>query len=368
MKFIPQIQPWIGLKEAAYVFRSVFSTYVTEYVYTRKFESEISKLTGSSNVVSYNNGTSALYSLIRSLKLSVQDEIIVPDITFISSATAILWAGSNVRLCPVDSRTLQIDLSQLEDCINENTKAILAVPLYGYAPNYSQLITICSKHNLVLLEDAAQGVGVTYNKKHVGTFGRAGILSFYGNKTITTAQGGVILTDDSLLHSHLLIFKNHGRENKGTFIHDYEGYNFAFTDMQAALGLAQLERLNAIRDKKQRLYELYISLLNQYNVPYDTVHILPGVEPLYWFSTFRFKDASDLSNYLLEKGIQTRRLFFPLHKQPCFEGDARVMYTTAVSSSFDAYNSYLSLPSSALLRLHEVKYVCKCIRDYYTAS
>ena len=203
--FILQIEPWIDSAELDELKKVVDSTFVVEHDLTKEFEQRICDLTGSKYAVAITNGTAALYCCIKALGIGPGDEVIVPNITFIASANAVLMAGAKPVICEVDDKTFCIDLKKAEKCINKKTKAIMPVHLYGQSCDMTALKKFVKKHKIHMIEDAAQGVGVLYKDKHVGTFGDLGVLSFYGNKTITCGEGGVIITDDEELRKFLIL-------------------------------------------------------------------------------------------------------------------------------------------------------------------
>ena len=215
---IVQIEPWIDKSELKQLKRVIKNTYVTEHELTKEFESMIKDLTKSKYVISMTNGTVALYCCLKALGIGENDEVIVPNLTFIASANAVIMANAHPVFCDIDEETFCIDPKKIEALITPSTKAIMPVHLYGQSADMEAIMQVAEKHNLKVIEDAAQGVGVTFNGKHTGTFGEMGILSFYGNKTITCGEGGVVLTNCKELRDKVYQLKNHGRLQKGTFL------------------------------------------------------------------------------------------------------------------------------------------------------
>ena len=194
MEKIIQIEPWIDSNELDQLARLVETTFVTEDILTKEFEEKTLKLTKSNYAISVCNGTAGLFCALKALNLSQGDQVIVPNITFIASASAVILAGLDVVLVDVDPFTACMNKNSLKKAINKKTKVIMPVHLYGIACEMDEIIDIAMENKLFIVEDASQGVGVLYKEKHVGTFGDFGILSYYGNKTITTGEGGVVLT------------------------------------------------------------------------------------------------------------------------------------------------------------------------------
>ena len=360
--FIPQIEPWIDQEEMVQLQRVVDSTYVTENKLTKEFEERIKDLTGSKYAVAVTNGTAALYCCLTSLGVGQGDEVIVPNLTFVASSNAIIWCGATPVFCEVSEETFCIDPQEMEKLITPKTKAIMPVHLYGQSADMDAIMKIAIKYDLKVIEDAAQGVGVRFNGKHTGTFGDMGILSFYGNKTITCGEGGVILTDSKELRDLSYRMKNHGRPIKGTFKHDAIGYNFAFTEMQAAIGIAQLNKLSRITEKKLEIHDRYCEELEQLGDKFVKLRLDPRCTPVWWFTSFVTEYKQELKEHLLTKGIQTRDFFYPLHMQPCYE---HMKIDGDFTISEQLYSKGISLPSSYNLTNEEQRYIIECVLEFF---
>lgn len=360
---INQIEPWIDEDELAELTTVIKSTRVTENEATRQFEELIKQLTGANHAVAMTNGTMALFSILRALGVGPGDEVIVPDMTFVATANAVILAGAQPVFCDVSPDTYCIDVDLAETLVTERTKAIIPVHLYGLAAEMDELADLCSRLRLLLIEDAAQGVGVKYKGRHAGTIGRAGMLSFYGNKTITTGEGGVVITDDEDLARDCYKLKNHGRRVKGVFVHESVGFNFGFTDLQAAVGIAQLHKLPRIIQRKREIRDFYQAhLAGVRDIEFQTIQ--DHTEPVFWFTNVYTDDVERLAKHLRSNGIGTRRFFYPLHKQPCYE-DLR---PPECPVSADGHARALSLPSGAGLNDDQLHLVVDCIADYFAAS
>ena len=359
---ILQIEPWIDRAELDELTRVTESTFVVEHDLTREFEQRIRELSGSPHAVAMTNGTAALFCCLKALGIGPGDEVIVPDLTFVASANAVIMTGARPRFCDVDPRALCLDPAKAEPLINERTRAIMPVHLYGVAADMPAILNLARRHGLRVIEDAAQGVGVRLDSRHVGTFGDLGILSFYGNKTLTCGEGGVVLTADKRLALECYKLKNHGRTTKGVFIHESIGFNFSFTEMQAAVGVAQLKKLDAIIEKKARIRDRYVEGMADVDA-LEWPYVDPRVSPVFWFTSVFVDDVEDLSRHLAEKGIQTRRFFYPLHRQPCYDGMG--LHDGEYPVSARAYERGLSLPSSYMLREDDQNYVIDTIRAHY---
>ena len=344
--FIPQIEPWIDDSELKELMRVIESTYVVEHDLTKEFEGMICDLTGSKYAVAMTNGTVAIFCCLKALGIGEGDEVIVPNMTFIASANAVLLCGATPVLCEVDPDTFCMRVEDIEACVSDSTKAIMPVHLYGQCADMKSIMDFANERNIKVVEDAAQGVGVLLDGEHVGTFGQFGVLSFYGNKTLTCGEGGVIITDDKDLRDCCYRLKNHGRDGKGTFKHDHIGYNFCFTEMQAAVGISQMKKLTAIIEKKKQIHDLYVKELSDISPCFTPVHGVDGCTPVYWFTSFMCDKKMELIEYMRSKNIQTREFFYPLNDQPCYAEEDCVRMPVDYTNSMDLFNRGISLPSS----------------------
>lgn len=363
---IIQIQPWIDSAELDELKRVIDSTFVTEADLTKEFEEMTRIMTGAKHAIAFTNGTVALFCALKSLGIGIGDEVIVPDLTFIASANSIIMAGAKPVFCDIREDTFCIDTENARKKITSNTKAIMPVHLYGQSADMEKVLALAAEYDLKIIEDAAQGVGVQFGGKFVGTIGDIGILSYYGNKTITTGEGGVILTNDDELAKVCYRLKNHGREVKGTFIHDYIGYNFSFTEMQAAIGISQMKKLHRIIERKRIIHDRYVKELAHIQ-GIISVFVDPRVKPVFWFTSFLVEDIKELTTFLKSNNIQTRRFFYPLHLQPCYKDPSLGINTCAdgFENATKAYKMGLSLPSSYVLTDEEQTFVIKKIKEYY---
>jgi len=359
---IPQIQPWIDNSEWQEVKRVMESTYLTENKVTDEFEADMRALTGAKYAIAVCNGTAALYCILKALDIGHGDQVIVPNLTFVASSNAVIMAGAKPVFCPVRADTLCIDVEAAAALVNDKTKAIMPVHLYGQSADLDGVLAFAKRFELKVIEDAAQAIGVEFNDRHVGYYGDAGAISFYGNKTITCGEGGIILTDSDPIAQTCRRLKNHGRSRRGTFVHEHIGFNFSMTEMQAAIGVAQLRKLPAIMKRKQQIYEVYMAGLA--DLPQlQPFFIDPRCKPVHWFTSFYAENRAELAEYLANQGIQTRLLFCPLHLQPCYQGWADPSMTYPVSTS--AYQRGISLPSSYGLTDEELDFIIAKIHQFY---
>ncbi len=359
---ITQIEPWINDEELIQLQKVVESTFVVEHSLTKEFERLTRDLTGAKHAIAMCNGTMALYVCLKALGVGLGDEVIVPNITFVASANAVILAGATPVFCEVTKDTFCIDTNIAKILVNHKTKAIMPVHLYGQSADMDLIMLFAKNHGLFVIEDAAQGVGVKFHGQHVGTFGDIGILSYYGNKTLTTGEGGIVLTDDDNLAKIAYRLKNHGRDKKGTFIHEHIGFNFSFTEMQAAIGISQMKKLPQIIKRKKEIHDTYFDALKGVN-EIEAVFIDKKSSPVYWFTSYLVQDAQILEKFMMSKGINTRRFFYPLHMQPCYQKEYRGHESFALSEYI--YSRGLSLPSSYNLTDDEQTTVIEAIKEFY---
>ena len=349
--FIPQIEPWIDETELHYLRQVIDSTYVTEHDMTKRFESMIKELTDSSYAVSITNGTAALFCCLKALDVGPGDEVIVPNITFVASSNAVIMAGATPVFCEINDRNFCIDTTKIEELITDKTKAIMPVHLYGQSCDIEEVLRIADKNRLFVVEDAAQGVGVKFNSKHTG------------NKTITCGEGGMVLTESKELRDKVYQLKNHGRLKKGQFVHEAIGYNFAFTEMQAAVGVAQLKKLSTIKNRKREIYNIYMDAFSGVSNKLRPVWVDEKCDPVWWFTSFLTDEKEALEKYLLSFGVQTRKFFCPLHMQPCYEGMG--FNRSDYSLSEEIYRQGLSLPSAFNLSNEEQMFIINKTLEFY---
>lgn len=363
MKLIPQVRPWLGKEELKELKEVLKSQWISGGPKIKEFQEQIANVCGVKHAVTVCNGTQALYVGLKILEIGEGDEVIVPDFTFIASANAVVWTGAKPVFVDIDEKTFNIDPKKIEEAITPKTRAIMPVHLYGQSADMEAIIKIAKKRKLFIIEDAAQGIGVKFQGKSVGSFGEVGCLSFYADKTITTGEGGMVLTNDAELAKKTMILQNQGRISRGWYTHEELGYNFRMCDFQAAVGLGQLRKLPLIIKKKKKVDQLYRKRLKGVRgVEF------PYADPRCFNVPFRVRILVDnpqaLMEFLDKNGIKAGRSFRPLHSQPCYRG---MGYNTNgdFSNSIMASERILRLPSAVTLKEEEIKYVCKKIKEFY---
>ena len=360
---VPQMQTYIGKEELENLTEVIKAKWLTEGVFSKQFLETVKDFTKAKHAILANNGTLALFLGLLSLDVHQGDEVIVPDFTFNASASSIAFTGARPVFVDIDGGNLNIDVTKIEKAITKKTKAIMPVHIYGQAADMDPIVELAEKHNLAIIEDAAQGYGVFYKKRHVGTIGDVGIISFFADKTVTCGEGAVVLTDDDKLYDKLRYLRNQGRLESGSFIHPYLGMNFRMTDLQCAVGVAQLKKFKEIEKIKTDNYRLYQSLLTGINeVSLITEVSYSNFVPFRCFIWVKKLDG--LLQHLENSGIQSRRFFYPLHRQPCFE---YLGYTeTSFPISNKSYAEGLCLPVFPTLTKSQIEYVVEKIREFYS--
>ncbi len=355
---IPVSEPDISEKEIDYVTDAVRSGWVSSHgKYIDEFESKFSKFIGTKYGLTVSNGTAALHLALSALGIKNGDEVIVPDLTFISPVNAVLYNNATPVLCDVTKKDWCIDTDKIESLINNKTKAIIAVHLYGNSSNMDKLMEIKKKDNLYLIEDTAESLGTEYKDKKLGSFGDVGCFSFYGNKTMTTGEGGFCTTNNEELYNKMLILRDHGMTSKKRYWHEFIGYNYRMTNMQAALGLAQLERLNYFIGKKREIAKYYYNNLKDYVITHPVGENYNGT---YWLYSILMKNEDDrnsLMNFLYKNGIDTRRFFYPAHEMPPYKKYGIGNYDKSKYLS----ETGLNLPSSVKLNKEDINYISQKI-------
>jgi perosamine synthetase len=355
---VNQFQPYIGQEEYESIKDCFDSNWITEGPKSKEFSEKLCKLIGCKYGVFAPNGTLSLYLGLKAMGIGPGDEVIVPNFTFIASANAVEMVGAKPVFVDINVNTLHIDINKCEYLISSKTKAIMPVHIYGTAVNMDVVIKFAKKHKLKIIEDAAQAIGVKWNNKHCGSFGDVGSFSFFADKTITTGEGGFVCTNNKKIYEKLLYLRNQGRLSRGSFIHPEIGYNFRMTDIQCAIGLTQLKKLNDIIDKKQKILQTYKDNLK--NVKGISIHAPEeGSNHIPFRVAILFnKNITDIMEYLKLNNIETRTFFYPLHAQPCFsEKNKNYKNSTYV------YNHGLCMPSYPELKKDQIVYVCDKLKE-----
>ena len=366
---IPLSKPWITEDDIQAVEAVLRTPYLSLGPNLPAFERMLAKVGNRKYVVAVNSGTSALHLIIRSLGIKDGDEVITTPFSFIASSNCILFERANPVFVDIRKDTYNIDPGLIEEKITEKTKAILAVDVFGQPADWDKLAEIAEKYNLYLIEDSAEAIGSEYKGRPAGSFGIAGVFAFYPNKQITTCEGGVVLADDENLYKLSRSMRNQGRGEDDTWLeHARLGYNYRISDINCALGISQLNRLNKIiemRDAIAKTYSQKLSEVEEVITPY----VSPDTTRMSWFvyvirlaDKFSKFERDQIIEELDKRGIQTRNYFEAIHLEPFYveqfgfkEGDFPV--TEFVSERT------IALPFYTTMTEEEIDYVVNNLKE-----
>lgn len=361
--FIPMASPTIGQQELKYVTEAILSGWISSTgKFISEFESAFAQRFESPHACAVSNGTVALHLALAALDIGVGDEVILPALTFISPANMVRLTGAKPVFVDVDPQSWTIDPEKAEAAITPRTKAIIPVHLYGNPCHMDELQEICRIHKLYLIEDAAEAHGATYKGKPVGSIGDIGCFSFFGNKIITTGEGGMVLTKDPHLDERLRFLRDHGMSKQKRYWHTEIGYNYRMTNVQAAIGVAQLEKFDSILDAKMSLENHYDEKLA--TLPHTKPQAISPAKQVCWLYTLALDRINtpatrdQLIESLKSEGIDSRPVFYPIPAMPpYFESDWQEQYP--VSSKLSS--SGLSLPSLIDLSENKIDFIAKTL-------
>lgn len=360
MKYIPVTQPLFAGNEIKYVTDCIQSTWISSGKFVERFEKKFAAFCNTSYASTTSSGTTALHLTLLALKIKAGDEVIIPDFTYVSTANAVKYVGAKPILVDVDMKTWTIDPKKIEEKITKNTKAIIAVHLFGHPADMDAINIIVKKYKLAVIEDACQALGALFKGKKVGSLSEIGCFSFSGAKTITTGEGGMITTNDEILISKIESMKSNFTDGKRHFFHPEIGYPYRLTNIQAALGLAQFEKINNLTALKIKIAKTYSKILKDekdIQFPYQQ----SWAKNVYWLYSIILKRSglrNKLANYLKKNGIQTRPFFVPMHKLPMYREKRNYE-----NSDYLAENG-LSLPSGVTLSDNEIEYICSKVKKF----
>lgn len=364
LSFIPQMQPWFDEKEkkalAEYMDEGGF---ITEFKQTERFEKMIEEYTGAKHCIVVNNGTISLTLAAMAMAIKASDEVIVPNYTMIATPNSVKMLGAAPVFVDVEPETLCLDIELTRKAINMKTKAILLVSANGRYPKVGidAFVKLANQNGLALIEDSAQALGSYYpDGRHVGRAGIVGSFSFSAPKIISTGQGGALITDDDGVAFKLRRLKDFGRSGGGNDIHDYIGYNFKFTDLQACIGIEQMKKLPWRIERKKKIWQLYKNLLHNVQgirlFEHDTKFTVP------WFIDALADRREKLMAHLKTAGIGTRTMYPPINKQVAYQLPGEHPVSNIVGEKG------LWLPSATQLTDAQIDHICKTISEFYSAD
>ena len=369
---LPVAEPLLSGNELRYVSECVLTNWISSAgSFVTRFEQMFAEFCEVKHAITVSNGTVALHLALVVLGIGAGDEVIVPSLTFAATANAVLYTGAKPVFADSHPNTWTINPSSIAELITPRTRAIIPVHLYGHPADMDPIMELARRHNLWVIEDAAEAHGARYKGRRVGSIGDIGCFSFYGNKIITTGEGGMLTLNNPSWNEKARILRDHGMDKNKRYWHPVIGYNYRLTNIQAAIGVAQMEQIETILQKKQEIADLYTSQLKE--VP--GIVIPPSADwanPVCWlYSVLVEEDDTKLSRdevitLLNKKGVDARPFFFPLTKMPPYEHLSGNAKPCPVAENLSA--SGLSLPSSAKLTNQDVVNVSHRLKEVLSAS
>lgn len=364
MEFIPVNEPLLDGNEKKYLMECIDTGWISsEGPFVKQLEEGMAQYTGRKYGIAVCNGSVALDLIVEALQLEAGDEVIMPTFTIISCAAALVRKGIKPVLVDADADTWNMDVTQIESKITKKTKAIMVVDLYGLPVDMDTVLEIAQNHHLYVIEDAAEAHGLEYKGKKCGSFGIISAMSFYPNKHITTGEGGIVMTDDDKLAERCRLFRNLCHKPGYRFVHEELGYNFRMSNIQAALGVAQLEKIEEHLVLKRQMGAYYQHALESCKNLKRPVKATAYAENLYWvFGLVIQKEVNDSAReaikQLAEQGVGCRPFFYPMHLQPVFQKMGLFAGEKYPVAEWIAEKGFY-IPSGLTLTLQQMQYVSK---------
>ena len=362
---IPIFDPYLSGNEKKYLKECLKNNWISSQgSYVKKFENKLARYHKSKHAIATSSCTSALHLSLKVLKIGYGDEVICPALTFIAPVNMIILSGAKPILVDIDNETLNIDPNLIEKKITKKTKAILVVHQFGHACDMDKILKISKKYKLKIIEDNAESIGGKYKNKLLGTIGDISTFSFFANKIITTGEGGAILTNNRNIAIKCKELRDHGMDHKRKYYHTRLGYNYRMTNMQAAIGLGQIENLNKILKLRNKQMNYYYKLLeNNKNIKLRKFY--NWCTPVHWLMTITLNDNYDRDNFIIymkNKGIDCRQMINPVNQAKHFiEYYGNKLYKKSEIIS----KKSLHLPSSGNLKIDQINKICKLVNNYF---
>jgi len=355
---IPVYEPEIGNEELVLLKNVIKSNWLSEGKYVREFEEKLRKICDRKYALAFNNCTAALITGMKSMGIESGDDVIVQSLVHSADPNSIAATGANPVFAEIDEKTLCLSIKTIDKAKTDRTKAVLYVSLYGNTSDLDSVSEYCRHNGLILINDCAPALFGMYKNKSIASYGDFSALSFFADKTITTGEGGMLLTDDKDLISECNIYKHDGRKERGVDVIERKGFNYRLTELQAAVGVAQLGKSERFIQRKKENQQLFQSLLKEVNqvkvfdfnpegdiVPHRNIIFVPN--------------ASELIAHFVANGVGARTLFMPMHSQPCYN------YVIDFPVTKKLFKTGVCLPSAPSLKKDDIEYICQLIRKYY---
>ncbi|WP_139556663.1 DegT/DnrJ/EryC1/StrS family aminotransferase [Methylotetracoccus oryzae] len=365
---IPVNEPLLDGNEKKYLAECIDTGWISsEGPFVERFETEFAARIGRKHGIAVCNGTAAIDAAVEALGIGPGDEVILPTFTIISCVLQIVRSGAKPVFVDADPRTWNMDVTQIECKITSRTKAIMVVHIYGLPVDMDPVLELAERYELKIIEDAAEAIGQTYRGRPCGSFGEISTFSFYPNKHITTGEGGMILTDDDDIAEACRSLRNLCFQPDRRFFHERLGWNLRMTNLQAAVGLAQLERLDEFLERKRSMGKLYTAALCDLDSLVLPLMRTEFAENLYWVYAVVISESSPLSvdhvrSELASYGVGTRPAFFPLHAQPVLASDGMTVKGEYKVSEYLCDRCFY-LPSGLALTSEKIEHVADRLRE-----
>jgi len=361
--FIPIAKPWLGEQELENLKECITTNWISSAGrFITEFESLFSSWCGMKYGIATTNGTAALHLALAALGIGKNDEVIIPDLTFTATANAVIYTGADIILCDVDKETCNIDPEKIEEKITERTKAIIPVHLYGNPCDMEKIRNIAKKHNLFVIEDCAEAHGAEFNGKKVGSFSDISCFSFYGNKIITTGEGGMCLTNNEKLAEKMRILRDHGMSREKRYWNEVIGFNYRMTNIQAAIGVAQMKKIDEMIRLRRDIAKKYndaFSKIREINIPVEK----QNTKMVFWMYAPLVENGNkrdSLVEYLKKRGVETRAFFFPIHEMHVYN---KTNENYPVSS--DLSKRGINLPCYPTMDDSEINKIINKVTEFY---
>ncbi len=365
-RFFPVYQPMLDNSESALVQNCIKENWISSKgKYIEKFEKSFSKKFGYRFSTAVSNGTVALHLALLALGIKKGDEVIIPSMTFVAVANAVTYVGAKPVFADIDLDNWTINPKDIIRKITKNTKALICVHIYGASCNLKKINKILKRKKIFLIEDCAEAIGSKYDNKYVGNFGDISTFSFYGNKTITTGEGGMVVTKNKKLDERIKLLKGQGLNKKNQYDyynHTVIGYNYRMTNICAAIGLVQLKKLNQILSIKEKIFLRYKKNLKGVPINFqDQIRIKKNFNSNWLISILckTKKIRNNLINFLSKNKIETRTLFIPMHKLDIYKSKVKLVNTEYI------FDKGISLPSYPNLTFNDVDKICRVIKFFF---
>jgi perosamine synthetase len=362
-RWIPVAEPALVGREGEYVEDCLTTTWISSAgSYIKRFEESFADFVGVEHAIACCNGTAALHLALLALGVGPGDEVIVPTLTYVASANAVRYCGATPVFVDSEPKTWNLDPGALAPAITERTKGIMGVHLYGHPADMDAVNSTAEKHDLWVLEDAAEAHGARYRGRIAGSLSDCAVFSFYGNKIVTTGEGGMIVTRDAEMAHRLRLLRGQGQDPERRYWFPIVGYNYRLTNVAAAIGLAQMERVDWHVERRREVASWYRDRLNDSGLV-DFSPAADWAEPAYWMSSVLLREGGEAArDHVMEelavRGIETRPFFYPLHMLPPYAAE-NIEYPVATSIASRGIN----LPSSASLTADDIDYVCGALES-----